>query len=73
MSSRLAVKQHSAPARKTLAPVQVTVVRPTPHADAAAHEETANKTFSFSGDPLLGMAVASVIMFLVFAALMASF
>ena len=39
--------------------------------EAAANPEQPKSEFSFYGDPLFGMAIASVILFAVFAALMA--
>ena len=69
-------RRHSAAERNDVpAPIaEVTAVELT---DTAANDETVApppvRTFSIDGDPLFGMAIASVILFAIFAGLMASF
>lgn len=70
MSSPLAVKQHAPAARKDLVAIPIANVSQAAHVDAAANDD-GTSTFSVLGDPLLGMAIGSVILFLVLAALMA--
>lgn len=71
MSSRSAPTPHSA-APRNKHPVPVAVVESsTVRVEAAANDDKPTSDFSFYGDPLLGMAVASIILFGVFAALMA--
>lgn len=68
MSSRSAVKPH-VPARKDLVAIPISA-RPTARAEAAANDDEA-PAFSFSGDPLIGMAIGTIILFAVLAALVA--
>jgi hypothetical protein len=68
MSSRFAAAQHSAAPRKD--PAADAGVQPAVRVDATAND-TATSGFALSGDPLLGMAIASAILFAVLAALMA--
>ena len=70
MSSRSALKPHTPTRRKDLVPVPISDVRPAARVDAAANDEDVS-TFSVIGDPLLGMAIGSIILFAVLAALMA--
>lgn len=71
MSSRSAVKQHSPAARKDLVAVPIADASPTARVDAGANDDDTS-TFSVIGDPLLGMAIASGILFVLLAALMAT-
>ena len=74
MSSRIVVRQPSAAARKLPVTTPVAVVRPIARVDAVAEEvaeEKETSKFTMVGDPLWGMAVASVILFAALAALMA--
>lgn len=71
MSSRSAVKQQSPAAQKDLAAVPITHASPEARVDTAANDDDTS-TFSVIGDPLLGMAIASGILFILLAALMAS-
>ncbi len=72
MSSPLVKTQRSAAATKALAPTPVVHV---PQAvrveDAAANDDSATSTFTVVGDPLLGMAIATGILFAALAALIA--
>ena len=68
MSSRFAVTQHSAASRRNRAAKPVAVARPAVRVETAAKDDTALSAFS---DPLAGMAVASVILFAILAALIA--
>jgi hypothetical protein len=70
MSSRLAVKPPAPAARKDLVAVPIAKAPPAARIDAAANDDAAS-TFSVFGDPLLGMAIGSGILFAVLAALMA--
>lgn len=70
-----AVRQPLAASRTRL-PEPIDEVPQAPPADAAANDDTAPplaRTFAIDGDPLFGMAIASVILFALFAALLASF
>lgn len=44
--------------------------RPPLRADASAGDERSRKPFSFYGDPLIGMAAASIVLLMAFAALL---
>lgn len=68
MSSRFAVTQHSAASRKNRAAKSVAGVRPVVRVETAVKDDTA---LSASSDPLAGMAVASLILFAILAALIA--
>ena len=68
MSSRFAVTQYSAVSRKNPAAKPVAGARPALRVEAAAKDDTA---LSASSDPLAGMAIASLILFAVLAALIA--
>lgn len=67
MSSRSAIKPPVTP-RKDLVAIPISA-RPTEHIEPAANDD--ESTFSFRGDPLLGMAAISIALFLVLAALIA--
>jgi hypothetical protein len=72
MRSHSAPKPHAAAPRNKHATARVTVVQSSAvPVEAAANDDKPTSEFSFYGDPLLGMAVASVILFGVLAALMA--
>jgi len=68
MSLRLAVTRHSAASRKNRAAKPLAGARPVVRVEPAAKDDTALSAF---GDPLAGMAVASVILFAILAALIA--
>ena len=71
MSSRSAVKPHVPATRTDLVAIPVSDAKPTAQrVEAAANDEHAS-AFSFSGDPLIGMAIGTIILFGVLAALMA--
>ena len=70
MSTRSARKLHSAAAREKHASVPG-AVRSTVRVETAANDDKPTEGFSFYGDPLFGMAIASVILFAVLAALVA--
>jgi hypothetical protein len=70
MSARSAAKPHVPVGREDLARATVSKTRPTAHADAAANDEELSR-FSVIGDPLLGMAIGTIILFAVLAALVA--
>ena len=67
MSSRFSVKQRPASSRADPAAVPSAAV----HSDTTVNDETPTSTFAIFGDPLWGMAIASGILFLVLAALIA--
>jgi hypothetical protein len=66
MSTRSSRKSHSAVKQAIPA-----AVRPTVPVKAAVERAEPTRTFSFYGDPLFGMAIASVILLAVLAALVA--
>lgn len=68
MSSRSAIKPHVTH-RKDLVAIPVSA-RATDRVEAAANDDDAAK-FSFRGDPLLGMAIGTVVLFVTLAALVA--
>ena len=68
MSLRPAVIRHSAASRENPAAKPVAGARPVVRVEPAAKDDTALSAF---GDPLAGMAVASVILFAILAALIA--
>ena len=70
MSSSLAVNPHAPAARKDLAAIPSANVPQAARVDAAANDDETS-TFSVIGDPLLGMAIGTGILFLVLAALIA--
>lgn len=70
MSSPLAVKPHAPAARKDLVPLPIASVPPAARVERAANDDETS-TFSVIGDPLLGMAIGTGILFLVLAALIA--
>ena len=65
MKLRLAVTQRPAAPRKNVA------VRPTVPVAEAASDAAPPLSFAIFGDPLWGMAIATVILFAIFAALVA--
>ena len=69
MSQRLAVTQHTPAARK--APSVALVVRPAVRVDAAPADQKETSEFTIFGDPLWGIAIATVILFATLAALIA--
>ena len=71
MSSALVKTKHSAAAAKELAATPIVRVPQAVRVDAAANDDSATSTFAVAGDPLLGMAIASGILFAVLAALIA--
>jgi hypothetical protein len=71
MSSRFAATQHSVASRKSPAATPVADVRPVARVHAAANEDTKTRAFAIFGDPLWGMAIATAILFAIFAALIA--
>ena len=71
MSSALVKTKHSAAATKELAATPIVHVPQAVRVDAAANDDSATSTFSVVGDPLLGMAIASGVLFAVLAALIA--
>ena len=71
MSSRSALTPRAAAPRKKRVTVPVAGVQAAVRVEAAANVEKPTRKFSVFGDPLFGMAIASVIMFAVLAALMA--
>jgi hypothetical protein len=70
------MRSRSALAPHTAAPVEEHIIAPVASAqpplrqDAAANDEESMPTSSFRGDPLFGMAIATVILFVFLAALM---
>ena len=68
MSLRFAAIRHSAASRKNRAAKPVAGARPVARVEPAAKDNAALSAFS---DPLAGMAVASVILFAILAALIA--
>ena len=72
MSSRSALTPHSAAPRHKHATAPVAGVQsPSVRVEAAANDDKPTSELSFYSDPLFGMAIASVILFAVLAALMA--
>lgn len=71
MSSRLAAARHSAASQENSAATPVAGIRAAVPVDAAANDDTPTSAFALFGDPLLGMAIASVILFVTLAALIA--
>jgi hypothetical protein len=71
MSSRFAVKQHSATPQKDFAATPVAGVQSAVRVEAAANDDKPRSEFRFFGDPMFGIAIASVILFAILAALMA--
>jgi|SoiMethySBSTD1v2_1073268.scaffolds.fasta_scaffold3088931_1 hypothetical protein len=69
MNSRIAVRQHSTAPRKNLTPAAT--VRSAIRTESAANDEQPKSDFAPSSDPLFGMAMATVILFAVLAALIA--
>jgi hypothetical protein len=69
MSSRSARKRHSTAPRKK--PEAAAAVRQAVPVDSAANDETTTSSFTVFGDPLLGMAIATGILFAALAALIA--
>jgi hypothetical protein len=72
MSANLAATQQSAALRKSPAATPPAGVRSAVRLDAAANDDTPTSEFSIFGDPLWGMAIGSVIFFVVLAALIAA-
>jgi hypothetical protein len=70
MSTRSARQVHSAAAREKHASVPG-AVRSTVRVETAANDDKPTEGFSFYGDPLFGMAIASVVLLAVLAALVA--
>jgi hypothetical protein len=70
MSSRFATTEHAAPSRKNF-PATPIRMRPAVPADEAASDAAATPAFAIFGDPLWGIAIASIILFAVLAALIA--
>jgi hypothetical protein len=68
MSSRSPIKRRSAPSGKK---PDAATVKQAVSVDAAANDDTTTSSFAVFGDPLLGMAIASGILFAVLAALIA--
>jgi hypothetical protein len=69
MRSRSAPKPHSA-AQEEKHAISPADVPSRIHKEAPGHDDESSPGFSIYGDPLFGMAIASVIMFAVLAALM---
>ena len=70
MGSRSALTSHVAAAQNKQRAAPSVVVQSS-QVEKAANDEKKTSAFSFRGDPLIGMAIASVIWLAVFAALMA--
>lgn len=71
MRSRSALTLHSAAPGKSRATAPAAGVQSQVRAEAAADDDQSTSEFSIHGDPLFGMAIASLIMFAVLAALVA--
>ena len=71
MRERFAARHQPAESRSEPA-ASAEDIRPTLHTQEAANDDTHASDFAVFGDPLLGMAIASGILFAVMAALMAS-
>jgi len=72
MSSRSALTSHSAAPQKERATAPAAGVQSTAHVNPAANDDARESEFSFWSDPLFGMAIATVVLLAVLAALMAS-
>jgi hypothetical protein len=68
---RSALAPHSAAPRTKHVKIPVAGRSSPVRAEAAANDDKPTSEFSFYGDPLFGMAIATVILFAVLAALMA--
>lgn len=71
MSARPATKPRPAEPRKMRPPATVATVKALPRVDDRAEEQAKHRRFGIFGDPLWGMAIASVILFATLAALIA--
>jgi hypothetical protein len=71
MSPRSALAPHSAAPRTKHVEIPAAGRSSPVHVEAAANDDKPTSEFSVYGDPLFGMAIATVILFAVFAALMA--
>jgi hypothetical protein len=70
MSSRSALARREVPPAEHHVVAPVAETRSPLHTAPTANDDEHTSGFSFYGDPLIGMAVASIILLVVFAALM---
>jgi hypothetical protein len=71
MSSRLKDRQHHAKRRQGVAATPPAGVQSVVRSEPAANDAVPHRPFAIVGDPLFGMAIASVILFAILAALVA--